>query len=179
MKNPILANTLVATAAIGLLFAAADASAFTSGRFMRANGEGGYSAVKFRANQGLNGGGYDHGRSVSGDGQGDVTSTRGTAFRGPDGGTGTRYGRNTRNADGSASHESGFQGSNARGSIQSDGSASRSADGTVEQSRTTTATSAATGNTRTVDESYNKTDGYSRSASCTDASGNSIPCSSR
>jgi hypothetical protein len=49
----------------------------------------------------------------------------------------------------------------------------------VDQSRTTSATSASTGNTMTVNESYNKDTGLTRSATCTDAAGNSIACPSR
>jgi hypothetical protein len=179
MKTRVMTHALIATATLGLLLAATDASAFTAGRTVRANGEGGYTAGKFRAGQGPNGGGFVHGHRITTDGQGDVTSARGTAFRGPNGGSGTRYGRNTVNADGSASHESGFQGSNARGSIQSSGAATRSSDGTWEQGRTTSATRAATGNSVNVNESYSKETGLTRNVTCSDAAGNTIPCPSR
>lgn len=179
MKTRITAKLLVAASAIGLLFAAADASAFGSGRILRGNAEGGFTAGKFRANQGPNGGGYVHGRRTTTDGNGDVTTSRGTAFRGPNGGSGTRYGSNTVNADGNASHQSGLSASGERGSVETSGSASRSADGTVQQSRNTTLTNASTGNTMNVSESYSKGSGVTRSASCSDASGNAIPCPSR
>lgn len=162
MKNRIIINTLTAAASLGLLLAAADASAFSSGRIRSANASGGFTASAFRANQGPSGGGYFHSRQATTDGSGNATVNRGTTFSGPNGASGSRYGNNAYNADGSASHSSGFSASGNRGSLETSGSASRSADGTVQQSRNTTVTNASTGNTVNVSESYTKGSGVTR-----------------
>jgi hypothetical protein len=146
MNTRFIANILVATASLGLMLAATDASAFTSGRVLRQNAAGGITGDK---------------------------------FRGANGATGGRAGKTTWNADGSATHNSGFRASGAKGNVQSSGSATRSADATVNQSRTTTATSSATGNTMTTNESYSKDTGVTRTSTCTDAGGNTIACPSR
>lgn len=92
------------------------------------------------------------------------------------GGTAARAGTNTRNADGSATHQSGLSASGSRGSVQSSGSASRDAAGNVTQSRSTSATSAATGNSVQSSSSYTKDTGLTRSATCYNASGAVIAC---
>lgn len=180
MKTRRFAGVLFATAAsLGLLLAATDASAFASGRFAHPNAAGGVTAGKFRAGQGPNSGAYARGRALATDGAGNGAFASGRAFRGPNGGRGARIGGTTWGADGSVNHASGFRASGARGSVQSSGSATRSADGDVHQNRTTTATSSATGNTRTTTESYSKDAGLSRSTTCTDAAGNAITCPTR
>src|SRR3989344_1270007 len=67
----------------------------------------------------------------------------------------------------------------AQGSLHSSGGASRNADGSVEQARSTTATSAATGNSVQTQSSYSKGSGLSRSATCYDASGTAMACPTR
>src|SRR3989344_2859249 len=66
-----------------------------------------------------------------------------------------------------------------QGSLHSGGGASRNADGSVEQARSTTATSAATGNSVQTQSSYSKGSGLSRSATCYDASGTAMACPTR
>ena len=85
----------------------------------------------------------------------------------------------TPSADGSLQHDSGFNASNSKGSVQSQGSATRDAQGDVTQSRTTTATSASTGDTLKSTTSYNKDTGLEHSVNCFDASGNAIACPTR
>ena len=92
------------------------------------------------------GGGVLRGRSVTTDGQGHGSVRSGAVVVGPNGATAVRQGQSARNADGSASHSSAMAAQGDRGTLQSTGAATRSADGSVTQGRTTTATSATTGN---------------------------------
>lgn len=119
------------------------------------------------------------GRTVTTDGQGNASvSTRGAAV-GAQGGVAVRQGSTTRSADGSASHSGSLSAQNAQGSLQSSGGATRNGDGSVTQARTSTATSAATGNSVQTQSSYSKDTGLSRSATCYDASGAAMGCPTR
>ena len=113
------------------------------------------------------------------DGQGNGSVTRRGAAVGAQGGVAARQGSTTRSADGSASHSGTVSAQNAQGSLHSSGGASRNADGSVEQARSTTATSAATGNSVQTQSSYSKDSGLSRSATCYDASGTAMACPTR
>ncbi len=119
------------------------------------------------------------GRNATADGQGNASvSSRGAAV-GAQGGVAVRQGSTTRSADGSASHSGTVSAQNAHGSLHSSGGATRNADGTVTQARSTTATSAATGNSVQAQSSYSKDSGLSRSATCYDASGTAMACPTR
>lgn len=98
------------------------------------------------------------------------------AHQNAEGGVFKRAGHTTRNADGSMQHDSGFKGNNNKGSVQSQGSATRDAQGDVTQNRTTTATSASTGNTAVSTSSYSKDGGVDHSVNCFDATGAAISC---
>ena len=119
------------------------------------------------------------GRNATTDGQGNASVTSRSAALGAQGGVAVRQGSTTRNADGSASHSGSLSAKNAQGSLQSSGGATRNADGTVTQARTTTATSAATGNSVQAQSSYSKDTGLGRSATCYDASGTAMACPTR
>lgn len=105
-----------------------------------------------------------------------ATATNMRAVRGPYGGYAARAGSTSVNPDGSASHRSGFAAAGARGSVESSGSASRDASGNVTQSRSTTATSAVTGNSVQSSTSYSSGSGLTHSATCYSAAGAVIPC---
>lgn len=151
------------------------ASARERERFIRPNADGGATAGRLAGGAGPNGGGFLRGRRTQGDGQGNVTSTSGGAFRGPNGASGARAAQVTHNADGSASRQGGFAASGERGSVQSQGNVSRTADGAVSGERTTSATGA-NGNTYQGSTTYTKGEGVSHTGTCSDAAGNSIPC---
>ncbi len=119
------------------------------------------------------------GRTATTDGQGNGSVTRRGATVGAQGGVAARQGSTTRSVDGSASHSGTVSAQNAQGSLHSSGGASRNADGSVEQARSTTATSAATGNSVQTQSSYSKDSGLSRSATCYDASGTAMACPTR
>ena len=119
------------------------------------------------------------GRTATTDGQGNGSVTRRGATVGAQGGVAARQGSTTRSVDGSASHSGTVSAQNAQGSLHSSGEASRNADGSVEQARSTTATSAATGNSVLTQSSYSKDSGLSRSATCYDASGTAMACPTR
>jgi hypothetical protein len=144
-------------------------------RFVRPNAEGGVTAGRLAGGVGPNGGAHLRGRRTQGDGQGNFTSSSGGVFRGPNGAQGGQAAQVSHNADGSATRQGGFAATGQNGSIQSQGSASRSTDGAVSGQRSTTA-SGANGNTYQGNTSYTKGDGVSHTATCSDAAGNSIPC---
>ena len=138
--------------AVLVLLAASDASA-RSRHTVEHNADGSTGVV--RAAPG--GGGVLRGRSVNTDGQGHGSVRSGAAVVGPNGATAVRQGQSARNADGSASHSSAM----------------------AAQGRTTTATSATTGNSVQTSSSYNADIGRTRSASCFDASGAPMACPAR
>lgn len=143
------------------------------------NADGSTTARTGVARSGPNGASVLRGRTVSTDGQGNGSVTRRGAAVSAQSGTAVRQGSTTRNADGSASHTGTVSAQNAQGSLQSSGGAARSVDGTVTQARSTTATSAATGNSVQTQSSYSKDSGLSRSATCYDASGTAMACPAR
>ena len=89
-------------------------------------------------------------RHVSADGQGNVTAVGGSGFSTAAGGSGLHTRSFNRSADGSASGQS-----------------------------STTLTNANTGNTLDASTTYTKGSGFSRSASCKDANGNTVSCAPR
>jgi len=147
-------------------------------RFAHRNAEGGTTRGFEAAHAGEAASGA-RGHLLRTDGNGNATVTSGAAMKTENGGVFKRAGRTTRSADGSLQHDSGFNASNSKGSVQSQGSATRDAQGDVTQSRTTTATSASTGDTLKSTTSYNKDTGLEHSVNCFDASGNAIACPAR
>lgn len=189
----------LAALALGTLPATAAGVRFHSG-----NGEGGEAAGAAHAFKGPNGGAYVGGHVVATDGHGDAGAASAEAVRGPNGGKAARAGKTTRQADGSLTHQSGFKASDAKGTAQSSGGFARNADGTASDTRTTSAAGTAGGSynsTRSFDKTaagttaqrdttatnkagdtysgettYNSSTGVTHSATCTDPSGNVIPC---
>ncbi|KWT85245.1 MULTISPECIES: hypothetical protein [unclassified Variovorax] len=174
MKN-ILSFFALAATVLSAAFATTDAEAATR-RAVWSNAAGGVTANTMTGRLGPYGGGVLRGRSVSTDALGNATAASHGVVRGRNGGFGQRSGSTMRNADGSASHQSAFSGSSARGSISSSGGATRDAMGNVSQSRGTTATNAVTGNSIQATRSYNSATGATRTATCYNASGAVISC---
>lgn len=149
-------------------------------RFAHRNAEGGTTRGFEAAHAGeAASGARGHLLRTDGNGNGNATVTSGAAVSTESGGIFKRAGRTTRSADGSVQHNSGFNASNSKGSMQSQGNATRDAQGDVTQSRTTTATSASTGDTLRSSTSYSKDTGVEHSVNCFDASGNAITCPAR
>jgi hypothetical protein len=117
---------------------------------------------------------------VNADGQGNVHGAAGNGFSTAAGGQGLRTSKFNRSADGSlaASNNASVTTANG-GSAERNGSFSRSTDGTASGWRDTTVTNASTGVTFNGSTSYTQGSGVSRSASCKDASGNTVSCGSR
>ena len=138
---------LLAALAVALLFvlAASDASA-RSRHTVEHNADGSTTARTGVVRAAPGDGGVLRGRSVNTDGQGHGSVRSGAAVVGPNGATAVRQGQSARNADGTASHRSAMAAQGARGTLQRTGAATRRAAGRVTQGRTTTATSATTGN---------------------------------
>lgn len=117
--------------------------------------------------------GRAHGTRNNADGS--VTHASGGAFAGANGSRGARASQTTVNPDGSLSREGGLAASGARGSVASQGSMSRSAEGSWNGNRSTQATNNQTGNS--YSGSTTVTDGQvSHSGTCTNAAGAAIPC---
>lgn len=144
-------------------------------RFSHQNADGGVTRGFGAAHAGEAASGA-RGHVVRTDGQGNGSVTSGAVVSTESGGVFKRAGHTTRNADGSAQHDSGFTGSNSKGSVQSQGSATRDAQGDVTQNRTTTATSANTGNSAVSTSSYSKDGGFDHSVNCFNATGAAIAC---
>ncbi|HTR65131.1 MAG TPA: hypothetical protein VMH85_05120, partial [Terriglobales bacterium] len=99
---------LAATTVAFLLPSSVFAEGIAHRRVTYRNARGGVTTARGTAAVGLNGGRAVHGRAVSTDAAGDVKSVRGSAFSGPNGARGARGASNTLNANGSATHKSGF-----------------------------------------------------------------------
>lgn len=185
LHRPALAAgvfVISALAALGLsavltLAAPAEAQARTR-HSVEHNADNSTTALTGVARSGPNGA-VLRGRTATTDGQGNGSVTSRGAAVGAQGGVAVRQGSTARSADGSASHSGTVSAQNAQGSLQSSGGASRNAVGTVAQARSTTATSAATGNSVQTQSSYSKDSGLSRSATCYDASGTAMACPAR
>lgn len=145
------------------------------GRFHRKNASGGITAGSANAGTGPNGTKFQRASGVLTDGAGNGVATSGGQVQTATGGLASRRGKTTRTADGAVQHDSSASASGDRGNINSQGSATRAADGTITQSRTTQA-SDANGNNYNGATSYSKDTGVTHTGTCTDASGNSIPC---
>ncbi|MFM9979045.1 MAG: hypothetical protein ACKVOP_13500 [Sphingomonadaceae bacterium] len=166
-------NTLIkfGTLAVTAAFLTASIVPAEAGRVAARNGKGS-AAVAGSANGNV----WARGRAVTTSESDATTATSGGAFKAANGAWGARASQTTVNPDGSATRRGGFAASGARGSVASEGSAARNADGTYSGSRATTATNAATGNTYKGSTTYDSTNGVTRSATCTDATGNTIAC---
>lgn len=133
------------------------------------------TAAKGVARRGPQGGVMLRGHALQSDGAGQLSGASAAAFKGPQGAQGARSGQFERQADGSLSHQSAAQASGAAGSLQTQSSLQRQGEGPISGQRSTTATGAQ-GNTYQGSTSYTQGQGVSHSASCQDASGQSIPC---
>lgn len=119
--------------------------------------------------------GRAHGTYYGADGS--VTHASGGAFRGVNGSNGYRASATTVNPDGSISRQGQLSASGARGSVNSAGGFTRSADGSWSGSRSTTATNNQTGVSYAGSTSIDPTTGKPvHSGSCADASGAAVAC---
>lgn len=166
--NSVMKFSMIAGAA-GLMLASITPA--EAGRGVVRNGKGGVVAAGS-----ANGKSWTRGRSVTTNETGAKTVKRGGGFKGANGATGARASTATVNPDGSATRNGRFSASGAKGSVASSGSSTRNADGTYSGGRSTTATNKTTGTTYNGSTTYDSTNGVNRTATCTDAMGNSIAC---
>jgi hypothetical protein len=116
------------------------------------------------------------GRGAVRNADGSVTAGSGGAYQTANG-QGARGSTTTVNPDGSATRRSGFAVQGARGTASGSGNVTRNADGTYSGGRTTTATSATTGNSYNGSTQIDPATGKPvRSGTCTNASGQVIAC---
>ncbi len=173
-RRILILATLLSTLGLAMSTnAAASGRVFAHGTATTA--EGGRTSATLSGARNPAGGTFVHGRTSQSDGNGNASTRSGTAFRTRNGGTGTRTGSTSRNADGSLSHQGEITASGARGgSIQSEGGFTRNAND-VNTRRSTTATSP-NGTTYQGSTTYDKENGISHSATCTDSTGNTVAC---
>jgi len=137
--------------------------------------EGGRTSATLSGARNPAGGAFVHGRTSQSDGSGNASTRGGSAFRTRNGGTGSRTGSTSRSADGSLNHQGEVSANGARGgSLQSEGGFTKDANG-VNANRSTTATGP-NGATYQGSTTYDKENGMSHSATCTDAGGNTVAC---
>jgi hypothetical protein len=116
-------------------------------------------------------------RRVTSDGQGNGTAVGAGRFEAANGAQGQRSGRVKRNADGSVdAHAQGSLTTANGGTAARDAQFTRNADGSASASRNTSATNARTGVSVDGSTTWTKGQGLSRSATCTDAAGNTVTC---
>lgn len=139
---------------------------------VRASGQNGVVAAGGGAN-----GGYVRGRGAARNAEGGVTSASGGAFATAGGARGARASTATVNPDGSRTRRGGYGVSGARGSASGESNIAVGSDGIRTGTISSTATSAATGNSYAGSTAINSATGKPvRTATCTDASGNAIAC---
>lgn len=164
-------SALVLVAATGAL-TIAPTSAEAQQR-VRASGSNGTVVT----NQGPNGGASVRSRGVRRNADGSVTAGSAGAIRGPNGARAARDSTTTVNPDGSARRQSSASASGSNGSATTTSDVTRNADGTYSGGRTTTATSTTTGTTYNGQVQIDPATGQPvRTATCTDAAGNTIAC---
>jgi hypothetical protein len=171
-KYVMICVVLGSVMAIGL--GAAYGQGFGGGHVTRKNAAGGVTSGGGRAIKGASGG-YVGGHGVATDGQGNAAGGSAQAFKGPNGAMGARAGGFTRSADGSVQHKSGGAVSGAKGTASSSGSMTKDAGGNVSGSRDTTAKSTS-GATYDGSTTYDKDTGVTHTSTCTNASGELVPC---
>ena len=118
-------------------------------------------------------------QGIVADGQGNAAGGSQRGFATETGAHGGRTSRFRRSSDGSINASTNAYASGSNGTAQRSGSFTRSANGTASGERSTTVTNANTGVTLDASTSYDKDNGINRSASCRDASGNTVTCGSR
>lgn len=164
-------KTFAILAATASLLATSIAAEARPTRVKAAGNNGAVSAVK-----GPNGSAV-RGRGAVRNADGSVTAGSGGAFKTANGGKGYRGSTTTVNPDGSANRRSALSGSGAKGSVSSQSDVTRNADGSYSGGRTTSATSATTGNSYNGSTQIDPATGKPvRTATCTNASGAVIPC---
>lgn len=167
----------LALAALTCLLSAAACDAHADGgRLLRSNAAGGSTATAWVQREGPRDASVQRARGVATDGQGNAVAGAAGRWSGPGGATAERRAQVQRSADGAATATSSRALDGARGSVQSDASVARSADGQVQASRDTTAVRTATGNSVQRSVQYDSSSGLTRSYSCHDASGAPMAC---
>jgi hypothetical protein len=180
MKRSIL-NLLAAVCAtivsVNVPMAQADTALKARGTVAH-SAEGGTAARSSLATRGSHGA-LAGNRGLVANGEGNAAGGATSGFTTDSGGQGLRARKFKRSDDGSFNASGQSRASGANGSADRSGSFTRNADGTASGEQSTTMTNANTGVTFDASTTYDKGSGASRSASCKDASGSTVPCFSR
>jgi len=148
-----------------------------SGRSFHKNRAGGVTSSHVSGFRGPNRGAV-RGRTVSGDGQGNMVAGSAGAFNGYGSRSGIRASETIRTNDGNVRHNGGLAVSGEMGAVQSSGAFVKNSDGTVSGARNTAVVSQ-NGGSYQGKTNYSSQTGITHSGTCTDASGNVVACPSR
>ncbi len=170
--------TLVSVLVAGVIVTGSgnvSAQGFSRGRTVHETPAGGVNGGVVSGVKGANGGaGRIHGFAT--DGRGNAAGGSAGAFKAPGGAKGARAGMTVRSADGSVHHQSGGVVSGASGTASTSGSFDKKADGTVSGSRSTQMQSKTADASYQGQTTYNATDGFQHSATCTGTEGAVVSC---
>jgi hypothetical protein len=177
--NKLTSIAVVCTAVLSFTSVAAQAEGRARARGAAVQADGGARAA--RSGRAVAG---DYGaaggqRAFAADGEGNASGAARGGFTTESGARGGRYGEFNRSDDGSFSANGNASAEGDYRSADRSSSFNRDADGNASGERSTTLTNKQTGNTFEGSTTYEKGEGVSRSAACTDASGNGIDCGSR
>lgn len=166
-------------AGITIVPASAWADAVFNGRGLTVQGVAGGAGARSTATLVADNGAAAGRRGIASDGQGNTAGRSASGFSTAGGGQGLRSRQFTRSADGGIDASGQANASGSHGSAERSSSFTRNADGSASGQRSTSVTNANTGVTLDGSTTYSKGSGISRSASCKDASGNTVSCGSR
>jgi hypothetical protein len=141
----------------------------------QSNTEGGVTTTRGAAAKGKNGGGFAHARATTTNGQGQAAGGGAAAVKGPNGGKAGRVGKFSADDAGNVNYQGAAATTGANGSAATAGGFSRSPSGGIAGSRSTAAT-ANNGSTYDGNTSYQSGVGVTHTQQCHDASGQVISC---
>lgn len=197
------ATLLAMTALVAVHVTYVDAAERSARRGAVNTADGGIAAGKAVRYSGTNGAAGVHGHAIVTDGNGNVKAISGAAGHTVNGGTYGRAGATTANAAGTVTHRAGAAAQGPRGSAKTSSSFTRSADGTYNGQRSTSAqgangsnysattsyangsgthatnVTAKNGDTYSGTTTWTQGQGATHSGTCKDPSGNGISCPSR
>lgn len=183
MKNP-QSKSILSLILITSLFLIANIANAGSGRVKargaKSNVNGGTSTGQVTAAKGQNGGGFVRARGTTTNGQGQAAGGSTAAVNGPNAGAGIRASAFTADDSGNVNYQGASAATGVYGSAATTGGFNRTQEGGIKGSRSTAATSAATGNTYNGNTTYDSSTGnVNHTQKCYNSSGVEIKCPKR
>jgi hypothetical protein len=175
MKKPLMIPSLLLAGVLAAGYGGAHAQGATRGGFVRKNPTGGVTSGFASGVRGTNSG-ASRVRGFATAGQGNAVGGSAGTFKTPGGAVGARGGFTTRSADGHVHHQGGGVVSGVNGTASTSGFFDKNADGTVSGSRTTTVQNKNSEASYQGSTTYNPTDGFEHTGTCTSTSGDVVAC---